>query len=116
MWGVAVVAAGRPAGAVLAIWGGAVAISGVRSRVTGLSADREGFVVRYAARRPVVFPWGDWLVLRPPRWPLGGWVLVGRTARRTLMPSDVLGQEQALESIVAFAGLRHDGRAWVRAP
>jgi hypothetical protein len=116
LWGLLVVRSGRPLGAVAGLWGAVVAVSGVRSRVTGLSVDRDGFVVRYASRGPFSMAWNDWVTLRPPRWPLGGWVLVGRAGRRTLMPSDLWGQEQSLGSIVGFAGLRFDGRAWVRGP
>ncbi len=116
LWGALVVAAGRPLGAIVALWGGVACVSGIRSRVTSLRVDHEGFDVRYAGRRPFAPAWGDVVALRPPRWPLGGWVLVGRMERRTLMPSDVLGQEQSLESIVGFAGLRFEGGAWVRGP
>ena len=88
-------------------------MSGVRSRVTGLAVGPDALVVSYAARPPFAIAWSDFVALRPPRWPLAGWGLVGAGTRRTLMPSDVLGQERALESIVGFADFVFDGRNWV---
>jgi hypothetical protein len=113
-WGLLLLLDGRSVGALVVLWGGAIVVSGVWSRVTSLVVDRAGIVVRYAARTPFAVDWANLRSLRPPRWPLGGWVLVGHGTRRTLMPSDVLGQERLLASIVGFAGFVFDGQNWVR--
>jgi len=114
VWGLFVIASRPMLGAVAVLWGTAIAVTRTRSRVSGLAVDDRGVEVRYAGRRPFALAWDDCMGLCPPRWPLGGWVLVGRGTRRTLMPSDVLGQEHALDSIVGFAGMRFDGRTWAR--
>jgi hypothetical protein len=114
--GLLLILTSRPTGAPVALVGTAIAVSGIRSRVTGLAVRRDGLVVRYAARAPFAIAWTDCVALRPPRWPLAGWGLVGCGAHRTLMPSDVLGQEAGLESIVGFADFVFDGRDWVRRP
>jgi hypothetical protein len=113
-WGLLLILASRPAGAPVALAGTAIAVSGIRSRVTGIAVGPDGLVVGYVARASFAIAWTDCVALRPPLWPLAGWGLVGAGTRRTLMPSDVLGQEGGLESIVGFADFVFDGRDWVR--
>ena len=116
-WGARIATTGRPAGAAVTACGIGIAAAGTRTRVTGLTVGRGGLVVHYAARASFAAAWNDLVALRPPGWPLGGWTLVGRAGtRRTLMASDVLGQEGGLESIVGFADFVFDGRDWVRRP
>ena len=113
-WGAIFLGLGHVSGALVAAWGGAIALSGWRSRVTGLLVDRTGLWIRYARRTAFRVEWVDCRALRPPRSPVGGWTVITRSSRRMLMPSDVLGHEAALEAIVRGAGLRFDGSAWIR--
>jgi hypothetical protein len=92
-----------------------VAFSGFTARVGSLDVAGGGLTVRYAARRPFEVSWSDLRELRPPRWPLGGWRLIGEAGSRTLMPSDLLGQEWVLHAIIDRAGLRFGEGAWIRA-
>lgn len=108
-------ASGPPLGrGTLAVGGILVAVSGVIARVTAVEVTPTGLVVRYAARRPFELPWGACRVLRPPRWPLGGWRVMGPAGNRALMPSDLLGSERMLDGIIGGAGLRFAGREWRR--
>ena len=87
-----------------------VAVSGVVGRVTAVEATSDGMVVRHSRRRPFKLAWSDVRELRQPRWPLGGWRVIGRSGSRTLMPSDLLGAEWMLDAIIDRAGLRFAGR------
>ena len=93
--------------------GAFIAIAGWVARVTGVRADDDGLVVRFARRPPFHVQWSELGELRPPTSALGGWRLteIGG-ARSTVMPSDLFGHEELLEAIVAGAGLRFDGRIW----
>jgi hypothetical protein len=99
---------------VLALGGALVAVSGFAARVISVEVAGCGLTVRYAARRPFERSWSDLHTLRPPRWPLGGWRVVGDSGSRTLMPSDLLGAESLLDAIVHGASLRFSGREWRR--
>jgi hypothetical protein len=55
------------------------------------------------------------IALHVPRTPLGGWRVRAIDGSASLMPSDVLGREEALEAVVVRAGLVRSGRGWVRA-
>ncbi|HEY3211019.1 MAG TPA: hypothetical protein VGL18_14775 [Actinomycetota bacterium] len=94
-----------------------IVFTGSVARVTRLRADDDGIVVMLARRRPFRRRWSDLLALRPPAGPLGGWRLTDvRGASSTLMPSDLFGHEELLETIVVRAGLRFDGRIWSQDP
>ncbi len=105
----------RAAQILLAGGGVLVTVSGFMARVVSVEAAPAGVVIRYSRRRPFELPWGDLRMLRPPRWPLGGWRLMGDAGSRTLMPSDLLGQEWVLDAIIDRAGLRFGEGAWIRA-
>ena len=92
-----------------------MAASGFAARVGSLEVAGGGLTVRYAARRPFEVSWSDLRELRPPRWPLGGWRLIGEAGSRTLMPSDLLGHEWVLDAIIDRAGLQFGEGAWIRA-
>jgi hypothetical protein len=113
-WGVAAVPSPR-LGAILAILGGTfVAVVGLRSRVAAVDIEGAGLRVRYAARRSFFCSWSSIRSLHLPRTPLGPWRVVGLLGGVTLMPSDLLGHERALEAVVALAVLTFDGRSWRR--
>ena len=99
---------------VLALGGALVAVSGFTARVASLDVAGGGLTVRYTARPPFKVSWSDLRELRPPRWPLGGWRLIGEARSRTLMPSDLLGQEGVLDAMIDRAGLRFGEGAWIR--
>jgi hypothetical protein len=103
--------------AVLAATGGGfVALTGLVWRVTSLATTPEDLCVGYAWRRPARIAWSGVKRLQPPATPLGGWRILGQAGHLTLMPSDLLGHEEVLGLLVRRAGLRFDGRAWVRGP
>jgi hypothetical protein len=99
---------------VLALGGVLVAVSGFTARVTSVEVAGSGLTARYAARRPFELSWSDLRALQPPRWPLGGWRLIGDKEHRTLMPSDLLGHEWVLAAVIDRAGLRFARREWGR--
>jgi hypothetical protein len=103
--------------AVLVVTGGGfVALTGLVWRVTSLATTPEDLSVGYAWRRPARIAWSGVERLRPPATPLGGWRILGQARHLTLMPSDMFGHEEVLGLLVRRAGLRFDGRAWVREP
>ena len=114
-WGISALDRTPALGALLAAGGSLVASSGLLARVTAIREDRSGLTIRFAARRPFVLPWAECRRLVPPRTPVGGWRVGGRSGSRTLMPSDLWGKERLLASIVAGAALRFDGRRWTGA-
>lgn len=87
-------------GLAIAALGAGVVGGGLTARVTALEVGRTALVVRYALRRPFVLSWVSCTAVRPPRWPLGGWRLLGPAGSRTLMPSDLLGLEGVLTTLV----------------
>ena len=104
---------GPPVGAILLISAGvAIAAAGLAARVTCIVLDGRGLSIRFGARRRFAVEWADVAGLSPPRWPLGGWAVRSRSGMRLLMPSDLLGHESVLASIVVRARLRFDGREW----
>ena len=103
----------RVAHILLAGGGLLVAVSGLMARVVWVEVAPAGVVIRYSRRRPFVLSWRDLRGLRPPRWPLGGWRLIGDSGSRTLMPSDLLGHEWVLAAVIDRAGLRFDEGAWI---
>jgi hypothetical protein len=106
-----------PFAGVVAIAAGAlVAASGIRSRVSRLEVRDDALVVHRAFRTPITLGWTRLRELRGPWTPIGGWRLRGGTRRVTLMPSDLLGNEAALDAVIERAGLRFDGRRWTRPP
>jgi hypothetical protein len=99
----------------LAVAGLFVVVAGLAWRVRGFDVRQDLLFVRYAARRPWALSWHDCRELRPPRLLMSGWratTMEGRS--RSLMPSDLLGNEWVLAAIVRRAGLSFTGRAWVR--
>src|SRR5256885_747113 len=58
-WGVIFLGRGHLSGGLIAAWGGAVALSGWRSRVTGLVVDQTGLTILYARRTPFRLDWAD---------------------------------------------------------
>jgi hypothetical protein len=100
------------AGAALA--SGFVLGSGVAARVTGIAPCPGGVLVRRAMLpdRPALV--ADVREVVPPAWPLGAWRVLGSGRPVSLMPSDLLGAEGALELVVAGAGLRFDDGRWRR--
>ena len=112
-WGLAGLGLGH--GQILLAGGGLlVAASGLTARVVSVEVAPAGLAIRYSLRRPFELPWRDLRVVRPPRWPLGGWRLTGHEGGRTLMPSDLLGHEWVLVTVVDRAGLRFGEGAWTR--
>jgi hypothetical protein len=103
-----------PARILLAGGGLLVAVSGLTARVVSVELAPAGLAIRYSRRRTFELPWRDLRMVRPPRWPLGGWRLTGHVGGRTLMPSDLLGHEWVLVSVVDRAGLRFREGAWTR--
>jgi hypothetical protein len=89
-----------------------VAVTGWWARVIGMSADGSGFTIRYRRSPDFSVTWDRCLELRPPRTPFAGWRVVGSNGMRTLMPSDLLGNEGFLVVLIERAGLRFDGRGW----
>ena len=96
--------------------GGFVAFTGLAWRVTSLAVDLDALTVGYARRRPDRLAWSEVRRLRPPRTPLSGWQIAGEARDLTLMASDLFGHEDLLAVLARRAGLRFDGRAWVREP
>jgi hypothetical protein len=112
--GVVGLAGGWGLGAVVLTAAGlAVAIAGFAARVDRLELRPEAFVIHYRARPSFVLPWDECRSLSSPRWPLGGW-RVGGDPARILMPSDLLGHEDVLGTIIARAGLLYRGGVWIR--
>ena len=91
-----------------------VAVSGLMARVVSVEVAPAGLAIRYSRRRPFELSWRDLRMVQPPRWPLGGWRLTGHEGGRTLMPSDLLGHEWVLATVVDRAGLRFGEGAWKR--
>lgn len=91
-----------------------VARSGMHMRVTVIELGFHGMVIRYARSPPHPVPWIGLMALGPPRWPMGGWRLDASAGSRSLMPSDLWGNEEVLDAIVERAGLIFDGRSWSR--
>jgi hypothetical protein len=114
MWGVTVTGGNGLAGLALMVGGAFVVLTGARGRVTSIEADGEALTIRSARGRPFALAWADVVVLRPPRTPLGGWRVQGKTGARTLMPSDLWGSEAVLALVTRSAGLRFDGRRWLK--
>jgi hypothetical protein len=114
-WG-AVVGVTRPAGLGLLAGGVFVALAGAWARVRSIVADPIGLQVRAANGAEFSLAWSELLALRPPRTPLAGWRFHGRSASRTLMPSDLWGIEAVLELAVKRAGLKFSGRRWSAGP
>jgi hypothetical protein len=115
--GSAMVAARRAAPLGIAVAGAGVfiAVSGLAGRVTELDLSESGLSIRYAGRTTFSSSWREVLALRSPRTPLAGWRLETACGRRTLMPSDIVGNEALLVLFVAWAGLEFDGRrSWRR--
>ena len=99
----------------LASGGAFVALSGLAGRVTELELSRGGLSIRYAGRKAFAATWREVLALRSPRTPLAGWRIETARGRRTLMPSDIFGNEALLRSLVAWAELEFEGRGnWRR--
>jgi hypothetical protein len=98
---------------ILAVAGLGVAIPGFVARVERLEVRPDALVIRYRARPAFAVPWDTCRSVIPPRWPLGGWRVAGERSR-ILMPSDLLGQEQVLDAVIARAGLRYRSGAWTR--
>lgn len=116
-WGASAWSAHRMEAVPLVAAGMFVAVTGSVARVIGIRADDDGLVVLLARRPSFRAGWPELFTLRPPAFPLGGWRLTDvHGARSTLMPSDLLGHEALLETIVARADLRFDGRMWRRDP
>jgi hypothetical protein len=98
---------------ILAATGAFIALAGWVARVTGLRADDDGLIILFARRPPFGVSWSEVRELKPPTSPVGGWRLTdARGVRSTLMPSDLFGHEELLETIVVRAGLQFDGRIW----
>ncbi|HYT30145.1 MAG TPA: hypothetical protein VEN82_05160 [Actinomycetota bacterium] len=93
-------------------WGGLIAVTGIAGRVVGIEVRDQALTIRYAARPAFVLPWSELHRLRPPATALGGWRLASARGARTLMPSDLLGNEGVLGSAILRAGLAFDGRCW----
>jgi hypothetical protein len=105
-----------PSAVMLVAAGLLIAATGLWARVVGLEIDEAGITVRYARRHPYRLNWKDCRGLAPPRWPLGGWCLRTDDRRRTMMPSDVLGNEDVLRRLVQASRLSFDGREWRAVP
>jgi hypothetical protein len=111
-------AAGRRTPSLLALVaaGTWIAAAGLWARVAELEVDEAGITVRYSRRQAYRLSWKDCRGLAPPRWPLGGWCLRAHGRGRTLMPSDVLGNEDVLRRLVQASRLSFDGREWRAVP
>jgi hypothetical protein len=104
----------------LAASGSIIAWAGWSGRVIALRVRPGGLSVVYRRRRAFDVPWNTLQRVAAPRWPLGGWRLTIRSGatdgdHRTLMPSDVIGNEWVLEAAVSVAQLGYDGRGWTAA-
>jgi hypothetical protein len=115
-WGAAIVVTSAVPGLGLLAGGAFVTLTGLQTRVTHIHADAMGMTIRYARSEPFHLAWRDFVSLRPPRTPFGGWRFEGRTRTRTLMPSDLWGKEGLLPLAVHTGGLRLDGRRWSAEP
>ncbi len=91
-----------------------VLLSAVRSRVRSIAVSSDGISIGYASGRSTNIAWSDCRGLRPPRTPIGGWRLARPSGVVTLMPSDLLGLEAALASVVVLGGLAREGGRWSR--
>lgn len=98
----------------LGVVGAGITWMGFAARVASLEFGPSGMAVRYAARSPFTLAWDDVTTLAPPRWPLGGWRLVGSKGSRVLMGSDLFGHEGLLATVIDAAGLRFENGAWRR--
>jgi hypothetical protein len=114
-WGATVVEGNRIGGAMLFAAGLFITVAGSVARVTGFRADGGGLVILFARGRSFRASWSELSTLRVPSTPLGGWRLADvRGTTTTLMPSDLFGHEQLLETIIVRSDLRFDGRTWSR--
>lgn len=111
-----ILAGAKPVGpwVALAAIGCFVLYSAVRSRVRSIAASADGITIRYARGRSTTMAWSDCRGLRPPRTPMGGWRLARPSGVVTLMPSDLLGLEAVLASVVVLGGLAHESGRWSR--
>ncbi|MFN2590843.1 MAG: hypothetical protein ABR518_08750 [Actinomycetota bacterium] len=100
----------------LILSGGGIAAAGVVTRVTAVEAGPDAIVIRYLARSAFRLPWNECRAVVPPRWPLGGWRVLGHGRGRALMPSDLFRHEDVLATVVQAAGLRFRDGAWRRPP
>jgi hypothetical protein len=100
----------------LMVAGEFIAMTGFMGRVRIVAAGGAGVVVRYVARPSFVLSWAAVQEVRPPRTLLGCWRVIGSSRSRSLMPSDLLGNEWLLAAIIASAGLSFSDRSWVRDP
>jgi hypothetical protein len=99
---------------VLVLGGLLVAVSGFAARVVALEIGRDRLIIHYSRRPAFCLSWAEIRMLGAPRWPMGGWRVLGERRRRTLMPSDLLGREWALSAVVQRAGLRFIEGVWRR--
>lgn len=94
--------------------GAFVSVTGLAGRVRMLGAGDAGLVVRYVGRPALHVPWAALGELRAPMTPLGGWRLIHEGRRRSLMPSDLLGNEWVLIEAIRAAGLTFEGKRWIK--
>lgn len=90
------------------------ASAGVGQRVTAVEVTREGLVIARASGTGQRAEWAGIRELRPPRWPLGRWQVRSGTEAISLMPSDLLGGEDALTEIVRRSDLGFRRGRWRR--
>jgi hypothetical protein len=95
-------------------WGLVVVVAGLVARVVSVTADTTGLRIAYAARPDRSISWSRIIAVVPPRWPLGAWRIRSPDGAPGLMPSDLLGNEDVLAAAIRCAGLRFDGRSWMR--
>jgi len=91
-----------------------IAVAGVAERVTAVDASGDELVVRRVTAPDQRAPWAGIRELRPPRFPLGRWQIRSETSSISLMPSDLLGGERALEAVVLRSHLVFEQGRWRR--
>jgi hypothetical protein len=78
-------------------------------------AEDGGLEIRYAGRRrPFAVEWQELTAILLPRWPMGCWRIRRGGGSATLMPSDLLRNEDVLRIAIGRAALTFDGRGWRR--
>jgi hypothetical protein len=114
-WGILSLTRGPP-GVIATAVGAFIAASGLWSRVLAIEVRDDRLLVRRAFGRPFAAVWSGLTAIDVPASPLGGWRFRADGSRCTLMPSDILGNEDALAVSIERAGLRFAGRSWTKAP
>lgn len=115
-WGASSLHRSPALGGVAALSGAFVTVSGIRSRVVAIEVGTDRLIVRRAFRAPLEVAWDRLAEIRAPATPIGGWRFLAEGCPVTLMPSDLLLNEAVIRLAIDRAGLRPEGRRWIRPP